>query len=134
MGICTGNYIDIYRAVYRAVLVYQCCMLVKLQSSVLSFKQSFKQIFKLKGETHLDPPCILRTLFTVWAELLQRLWQSIQQSFCRAFTELLQSFVWRFVQSFYRAFAELLQSFSRASVELCIEPYAEPHAGICTGN
>ena len=54
--------------------------------------------------------------------------------FSRAFAELLQSFVWRFVQSFCRAFAELLQSFGRASVELCVEPYAEPYAGVCTGN
>ena len=46
MGICIGDCIDIYKAVYRAIyidnyraiLVYQCCVLVKLQSSVLSFK------------------------------------------------------------------------------------------------
>ena len=41
-----GDHVDIYRAVYRAIyidnykaiLVYQCCVLVELQSSVLSFK------------------------------------------------------------------------------------------------
>ena len=46
MGICTGDRADICRAVYgainvddyRAFLVYQCCVLVELWSSVLSFK------------------------------------------------------------------------------------------------
>ena len=82
MGVRTGDRADVRRAVYRAVraddyiafLVYQCCVLVELQSSVLSFKWSFEQSFKLKGETPLDPPCALRALFTAWAEHLQRLW------------------------------------------------------------
>ena len=38
------------------------------------------------------------------------------------------------LQSFCRAFAEFLQSFGRALIELHAEPYAEPHAGVCTGD
>ena len=122
MGVCMGNRVDVYRAVYGAVradnygafLVYQCYVLVELQSSVLSFKQSFKQIFKLKEETSLDPPCALRALFTAQAELLQRLQQSVQQSFCRAlYRGLYRAFI-ELLQSFYRALVELQQSFSRA--------------------
>ncbi len=54
--------------------------------------------------------------------------------FSRAFAELLQSFCRALYGGSCRAFIELLQSFSRASVELRVEPYAEPHAGVCTGD
>ena len=141
MGVCTGDRADVCRAVYgaiyinyRAFLVYQCCVLVELSSSVLSFKQSFKQIFELKGETPLDPPCALRALFTAWAELLQRLWQSVQQSFCRAlYGGLCRAFI-ELLQSFCRAFAELRQSFGRASCRaLCralCRASIEPRVGV----
>jgi hypothetical protein len=45
-----------------------------------------------------------------------------------------QSFYRGFGRVFSRAFVELLQSFGRALVELRVEPYTEPHAGVYTGN
>ena len=122
MGVYTGDYIDVYRAVYRdscidnyrAFLVYQCCVLVEPQSSVLSFKQSFEQIFKLKGETPLDPPayCVL------YLPRRQSSCRGFGRVFSRAFIELYMEVCVELLQSFYRAFVELLQSFCRALVEL----------------
>ena len=140
MGVRTGDRVDVYRAIYRAVciddyrafLVYQCCMLVELQSSVLSFKQDFEQSFELKGETPLDPPahCVLylprgqsscrgfgRAFGRAFAELYMEVRVELLQSFCRAFIELLQSCV-ELWQSFVQSFSGAL---CRASVELRAE-------------
>ncbi len=74
-------------------------MLVELWSPILSFKQSFEQSFRLKGETPLDPPahCVLYSLRG--------------QSSCRGFG-----------RAFSRAFAELRV---KLYVELRVELYVE---------
>ena len=98
-------------------------MLVELWSPILSFKQSFEQSFRLKGETPLDPPahCVLYSLRG--------------QSSCRGFG---RAFGRPFVELCMEVRVELLQSFGRAScralVEFRVEHYAEPYAGVRLGD
>ena len=103
MGVCTGDRVEICRAVRRAVcrddctaidrmggytagcrtfLVYQCCVLVELWSSVQGFEKSFEQSFEqsFKRETPLDPPA--STLGG------QRCCKAFGKAFGRAFAEL----------------------------------------------
>ena len=94
-------------------LAYCVLYLLRRQSSCRGFARAFARAFS-------------RAFGRAFAELRME----VHAELLYAFAELLQSF--------YRAFAELLQSFVRAlyraSVELCIEPYVEPHIGVYTGD
>ena len=72
-----GDRADVRRAVYRAVyvddyrafLVYQCCMLVKLWISIQGLKQSFERM------EFYTKPCA-----KYYAELLQSFCKALQQN------------------------------------------------------
>ena len=130
MGNCIDNYRAVYRAVrvdnYRTFLVYQCCVLVELQSSVLSFKQSFEQIFELKGETPLDPPahCVLYLLYG------QSSYRGSGRAFIELRVELCVKLCIELLQSYMQAYGCLygrliVGMFIRVIVQIFIEPFIE---------